>query len=160
MKRLVFLFVTLTVVLIFTSSRTTIASDSRIGTKGANFTVENEDGVVTLNQFRGKYVLLNVWSSADAMARIENIKFNKLSEQNDKLVQLALNFDRSKALFNEVVAADSIDVSSQYFCQIQDRPSFEQKWAAGEKSCTFLINGKGVIVAINPSEKEILEAIK
>ena len=73
---------------------------------------------------------------------------------------MGVNFDRSKALFREVVSLDSLAVSSQFFCEIQDRPSFEKRWGSIDKPCTFLINGKGVIVAVNPTIKEIETAIK
>jgi peroxiredoxin len=145
---------------VFTSSRTTISNDSRVGTKAANISIGNEENVVELEQFRGKFVVLNMWTSADAITRIENIELNKIARDNDKLVHMGVNFDRSKALFREVVSLDSLAVSSQYFCEIQDRPSFEKRWGDINKPCTFLINGNGVIVAVNPTLKEILTAIK
>ena len=151
---------TIVAVLIFTSSRTTISSDSRVGTSAANFTIGNDSVVVTLDQYKGKWVIVNVWSSADAMARIENIRLSKLAARHDGVEQLAVNFDRSKALFDEVVAADSISATHQFFCHHQDRTSFNNSWGTDGTACTFLINGKGVIVAVNPSEQEILAAIK
>ena len=116
MKHFYYLIVTLVLVAVFTSASSTINSDSRLGTTAPNFTIGNDEDVVSLNQFRGKYVLLSIWSSADALSRLENMKFNKLAQNNDKLVQLSVNFDRSRALFGEIVAADSLDTSSQYFC--------------------------------------------
>ena len=160
MKKLVFLMVTCVLVLISTSASSTVSSDSRIGTRAANFTIGNDDNVVTLNQFRGKMVLLTFWSSADAVARLDNMRYNRLTRQNDKLVQLAVNFDRSRALFEEVVYADSLDTSSQFFCELQDRKPFEQKWGTSEQFNTYLIDSRGVVIAVNPSDKELLKAIK
>lgn len=148
------------VVMIFTSAQSTLTSDSRVGKKASNFTVGNDSLVVTLDQFKGKFVVLNVWSSADAVSRIENIELSKLVAGKENLVQMSINFDRSKPLFREVVAADSIDASSQFFCERQDRAKFERTWGAGEKPCTFLINGDGVIVAVNPTRSDILGAVK
>lgn len=160
MKKLVFLMVTCVLVLISTSASSNVSSDSRIGTRAANFTIGNDDNVVTLNQFRGKMVLLTFWSSADAVARLDNMRYNRLTRQNDKLVQLAVNFDRSRALFEEVVYADSLDTSSQFFCELQDRKPFEQKWGTSEQFNTYLIDSRGVVIAVNPSDKELLKAIK
>ncbi len=160
MKKFVCLFVTLCVVLVFTSSRTTVSNDSRVGTRAANLSIGNETNVVELSQFSGKYVVLNMWTSADAITRIENIELNKIARNNDKVVHMGVNFDRSKALFKEVMSLDSLEVSSQYFCELQDRPEFEKKWGSIDKPCTFLINGKGVIVAVNPTLNEIRAAIK
>ena len=152
--------ITLCVVLVFTSSRTTISNDSRVGTKASNFSIGNEENVVELEQYRGKFVVLNMWTSADAVTRLENIELNKIARNNPQIVHMGVNFDRSKALFREVVSLDSLAVSSQFFCEIQDRPSFEKRWGSIDKPCTFLINGKGVIVAVNPTIEEIETAIK
>lgn len=160
MKKFVCLLITLCAVLVFTSSRTTVASDSRVGTRAADFSIANENNVVELSQFRGKFVVLNMWTSADAITRIENIELNRIARGNDKIVHMAVNFDCSKALFKEVMSLDSLDVASQYFCELQDRPAFEKKWGSIDKPCTFLINGKGVIVAVNPTMAEIAKAIK
>ena len=160
MKKFVCLLITLCVVLVFTSSRTTISNDSRVGTKASNFSIGNEENVVELEQYRGKFVVLNMWTSADAVTRFENIELNKIARNNPQIVHMGVNFDRSKALFREVVSLDSLAVSSQFFCEIQDRPSFEKRWGSIDKPCTFLINGKGVIVAVNPTIKEIETAIK
>ncbi len=160
MKKFVCLLITLCVVLVFTSSRTTISNDSRVGTKASNFSIGNEENVVELEQYRGKFVVLNMWTSADAVTRLENIELNKIARNNPQIVHMGVNFDRSKALFREVVSLDSLAVSSQFFCEIQDRPSFEKRWGSIDKPCTFLINGKGVIVAVNPTIKEIETAIK
>jgi peroxiredoxin len=160
MKKFVCLLITLCVVLVFTSSRTTISNDSRVGTKASNFSIGNEENVVELEQYRGKFVVLNMWTSADAVTRLENIELNKIARNNPQIVHMGVNFDRSKALFREVVSLDSLAVSSQFFCEIQDRPSFEKRWGSIDKPCTFLINGKGVIVAVNPTIEEIETAIK
>lgn len=160
MKHFCYLIVTLVLVALFTSESSTINSDSRLGTTAPNFTIGNEEDVVSLKQFRGKYVLLSIWSSADANSRLANMKFNKMAQSNDKLVQLSVNFDRSRALFGEIVAADSLDTSSQYFCETQDRNAFKQKWGIADNYCTFLINTKGVVIAVNPSEKELAKALK
>lgn len=161
MKKFIFLLTTLVAfVLMFTSASGTVASDSRIGSKAANFTIGNDSSVVTLSQFRGKCVLLSFWSSADAVARLENMRYSKLAQSNDKLEMLAVNFDRSRALYNEVVLADSLDTSSQFYCEQQDRKQFDQRWGTAEQFNTYLIDPRGVVVAVNPSEKELKAAIK
>jgi len=160
MKKFLYLSLTLILVIIFTSGKGTFTSDSRVGKRAVNFTVGNDSVVVTLDQFKGKFVVMNVWSSADAVSRIENIELSKLAEGKENLVHMAINFDRSKPLFKEVIAADSINPSSQFYCERQDRARFESNWEAGEKACTFLINRDGLIIAVNPTTEDILGAIK
>jgi peroxiredoxin len=161
MKKFIFLTVTvLALVLIFTSASGNVATDSRIGTRAASFTIGNDSSVLTLNQLRGKWVLLTLWSSADAVARLDNMRYSRIARNNDKLVQVAVNFDRSRALFDEVVSADSLDLSSQYYCERQDRKQFDQKWGTAEQFNTYLIDSRGVVVAVNPGDKELQAAIK
>ena len=160
MKKIIYLVVTIVLVLAFTSARSTVTTDSRIGTKAPNFTIGNDSNVVTLNKFAGKYVLLTVWSSASAQSRLDNMRYNRLARATAGLEQLSVNFDRSRALFAEVVAADSLDASTQYYCEAQDRKTFEEKWGSHDQYNTFLINTRGVVVAINPGEKELAAAIK
>lgn len=151
---------TLVLVLIFTSASGTIASDSRIGSKAASFTIGNDSSVVTLGNFSGKCVLLSFWSSADAVSRLDNMRYSKLAQGNDKLELVSVNFDRSRALFNEVVLADSLDTSCQYYCERQDRKQFDQRWGTAEQFNTYLIDTRGVVVAVNPSESELKAAVK
>ena len=160
MKNFVLIITTLVLVLIFSSASGNVSSDSRIGTRAENFTIGNDDKVVTLNQFRGKYVLLSFWSSADAVARLDNMRYSRLASANDKLVLVALNFDRSRALFDEVVYSDSLDLSSQYYCDMQDRKPFEQKWGTAQQYNTYLLDTRGVVIAVNPSDTELLKALK
>lgn len=161
MKKVYYLIATLVLVIIFASASSNISSDSRIGNAAPNFTIGNNDEVVTLNQFRGKYVLLNIWSSADAESRLENMRLNKMVAGSDKVVQMAVNFDRSRALFSEVITADSLDISGQFYCEVQDRAQFHKKWGTDDQSyCTFLINDKGVVVAVNPSIKELAKVVR
>lgn len=160
MKKFVFMIITLFAIVVFASASGNIASDSRVGSRAANFTIGNDDNVVTLNQFRGKYVVLSMWSSADAMTRLDNIKHDRMARDNDNMVHLSVNFDRSRALFNEVVSADSLDLSSQFFCEMQDRKQFEQKWGIREQYDTFLISPQGKIVAVNPSDNDLAKVIK
>lgn len=160
MKKSIFLMTTLALVLMFTSASGNVASDSRLGSKAANFTIGNDSSVVTLSQFRGTCVLLSFWSSADAVARLDNMRYSKLAQSNDKLELLAVNFDRSRALFDEVVLSDSLDTSSQYYCELQDRKQFDQRWGTAEQFNTYLIDSRGVVVAVNPSENELKAVLK
>jgi len=160
MKKFVFVIVTLLLMVIFTSASGSVSSDSRVGNRAANFTIANGDNAVSLNQFRGKYVLLTFWSSADAVARLDNMKFGRFAALNDKVVQLSVNFDRSRALFDEVVEADNLDITAQFYCEKQDRKQFEQKWGTLTQFNTYLIDARGMVLAVNPSEKDLLQAIK
>lgn len=154
MKKLLFILATLAVVVMFTSASNNVKG-GLVGSAASDFTISNDDGKVSLSQYRGKYVLLTLWSSADALSRLDNIRCDRYVAEVDGVVQLSVNFDRSKALFNELVATDGLDSSTQYFCESQDRSVFEQKWGTGHQYNTYLISPSGTVVAVNPTNREI-----
>lgn len=160
MKKLFFIMVTLVAVLIFTSASTKTNGGSLEGTTATNFTIGNDDGVVNLTQFRGQYVLLSLWSSADIVSRLDNIRCDRYAAQSSAIKLMSVNFDRSRALFDQLVANDSLNASSQYFCDKQDRSVFEQHWGTTQQLNTYLINPKGVVVAVNPSNQELAAMVK
>ena len=100
---------TLAVVMLFTSASSNNERSGIVGTSAADFTVGNYNGVVSLSQFRGKYVLLSLWSSTDVVSRLDNIRCDRFAAASQSVELLSVNFDRSKALFNELVAADGLD---------------------------------------------------
>ncbi|MBR6490157.1 MAG: hypothetical protein IKT03_06445 [Muribaculaceae bacterium] len=160
MKKLVFMMMTVMVAVMFTSAGSNSGKSGILGTSAGDFTIGNDDGVINLKQLRGKYVLLSLWSSADVISRLENIKYDRLASKSADVVQLSVNFDRSRLLFDELVAADSLKASSQYFCEIQDRSVFEEKWGARQQYNTYLISPSGTVLAVNPSNDDLSRLVK
>ncbi len=151
---------TLVVVMLFTSASSNNGKGGIVGTSAGDFTVSNADGVVSLSQFRGNYVLLTLWSSADVVSRLDNINYDRYASKLANVVPLSVNFDRSSTLFTELVAADSLATSSQYYCERQDRSAFEQKWGVKQQYNTYLINPSGTVIAVNPTNQEITRLVK
>ena len=146
---------TLAVVMLFTSASSNNERSGIVGTSAADFTVGNYNGVVSLSQFRGKYVLLSLWSSTDVVSRLDNIRCDRFAAASQSVELLSVNFDRSKALFNELVAADGLDATTQYYCERRDRATFEKKWGTGQQYNSYLIGPSGAVVAVNPTNQEI-----
>ena len=151
---------TLAVVVLFTSASSNNGKGGIVGASAGDFTISNADGVVSLNQFRGKYVLLSLWSSTDVISRLENIRCDRYASKSANVVPLSVNFDRSRALFTELVAADSLDASSQYYCERQDRSTFEKKWGTGQQYNSYLISPAGMVITVNPTSQEISRLVK
>ena len=151
---------TLAVVMLFTSASSNNGKGGIVGKSAGDFTISNADGVMSLSQLRGKYVLLTLWSSADVVSRLDNIRCDRYATTSGKVVPMSVNFDRSKLLFDELVAADSLNTSTQYYCERQDRSIFEQKWGANQQYNSYLINPSGTVIAVNPSNQEINRLVK
>ncbi len=151
---------TLAVVMLFTSASGNNGKDGIVGSSAGDFTISNADGVMSLKQLRGKYVLLTLWSSTDVISRLDNIRCDRYAEKSADVVQLSVNFDRSRLLFNELVAADSLASSAQYYCERQDRSIFEQKWGVGQQYNTYLISPSGTVLAVNPTNQDLNRLVK
>ena len=160
MKKVFFILATLVVVVLFTSASSNKGKGGIVGTSAGDFTISNAAGVVSLSQFRGQYVLLTLWSSADVVSRLDNIKYDRYASKSANVVPLSVNFDRSSTLFTELVTADSLETSSQYYCERQDRSVFEQKWGQKQQYNTYLINPSGTVIAVNPTDQDIDRLVK
>ena len=53
------------------------------------------DSAISLDDMRGKYVLLTFWSSGDAKSRLSNIMYSSLASRNTGLEHIGGNFDTS-----------------------------------------------------------------
>ena len=146
---------TMAVVLLLPSASSNDEKSGIVGTAAGDFTVGNDEGMMSLGKLRGKYVLLTLWSSADVVSRLDNISNDRLATETPGVVLLSVNFDRSKALFDELVAADSLNASTQYYCERQDRSVFEKKWGTAQQYNSYLIGPSGKVVAVNPTAQEI-----
>ncbi len=140
---------------LFTSASSNNEKGGVVGASAGDFTVANASGVVSLSQLRGNYVLLTLWSSTDVVSRLENIRCDRNASHSAKLKPLSVNFDRSRALFDELVAADSLNAAAQYYCERQDRSIFSDKWGVSQQYNTYLIGPTGKVVAQNPTSQEI-----
>ena len=92
-KKFLLLFLALTVASVFATSAFALGSGSQV----ENFTLKDLSGKsVSLNQFKGKVVVLNFWTSWCPPCRNEMPEFNEMSKEFKKsgdAVLLAVNTD-------------------------------------------------------------------
>lgn len=148
------------VVLLLTVSANTGRSFSAVeGTRAADFKVTDTDAdsTVSLSDLKGRYVLLNFWSSDDAASRIAAQQYNRLlaNVPEEQICQLAVNFDRSERLFREIVRIDNLKATSQFFVEAQTASDLIDRYDMSHGLQSFLIDPQGTIVAINPSAQTI-----
>ncbi|MGN0214593.1 MAG: TlpA family protein disulfide reductase [Muribaculaceae bacterium] len=156
MKKALLAIVTFAILLISTSANSTKTTDSRIGYLAPVFSVSNSDTTLSLQQMQGKYVLLTFWSSDDAESRISNIRYNRMAGKNSKVQHLAVNFDRSAKVFNEVALIDNLDYGTQFHIDSNNQSTIKKEYRIKSKGLrTLLINPEGEIVSENPSDAEL-----
>jgi thiol-disulfide isomerase/thioredoxin len=97
----------------------------QVGTPAPNFTIQDGNETVSLNQYRGKVVVLNFWASWCTYCAAEWPSLEQLQQKFPDVVVLAVAFDSDPAdytqyvsdyhLHNMTVALDRTDKSNLAF---------------------------------------------
>lgn len=145
-------------ILVFlTSLKGTEIEYASVGNKAPLFKVENEFGSSELQGMKGKYVIVNFWSSNDAKSRIENAMLDKsiANLQSEKLSLVSINLDEDKTLYSQIVKTDKLESRRQYSALDATVGNLFADYHLENGNNVFLINPDGMIEAINPSVSQL-----
>ncbi len=155
--------IALFVVLLFTVSANTERAYTAVeGINAPDFKVIGIDGSEkSLSGYRGRYVLVNFWSSTDAESRISAGRYARYAGNaaEERFVLLAVNFDRSERLFREIVRRDGLMAESQSIVKADEASSLIEEYAMAKGLQSFLIDPHGRIAAVNPSITKIASIV-
>ena len=155
MNKTFFAIVTLAILLL-TSARYTTPSDARMGYQAPSITLNNNDTSVSLQDLRGKYVLITFWSSAMPETRLANKAFAAATDGRDDIVYLAVNVDRSEGLFRQLIAMDGISGESQFHINPDEQQQILRNWRQQPENLgSFVVNPQGKIVKESPNPGDI-----
>lgn len=70
-------------------------------------------------------------------------------------IHVSVNLDRSANVFNSVVALDNLDRSTHYTTSIEAQETVIKGWRLDEGFHSFLLDGEGKIIAVDPDEKTL-----
>ena len=155
MKKQLLLIVIAAFIFIFTSARYETPADSRIGYTAPGFSVEKDGNKVELQKLRGAYVLVSFWSSTDAESRIATIAYDRLARNHAEMEFVAVNYDPSAAVYNEIVKNDALAAESQFRDAEGSASGIFKAYNLENGYCAMLISPEGKIVAVNPSAETI-----
>jgi hypothetical protein len=149
-------FLTLAIVgllVLFTSAYYSAPADSRIGYKAPALVLDNNNGLSPLQQHRGGNVLLTFWASTDVESRLSNKHYDRLSRTHGaRYTHVAVNLDRSSAVFKSIVEIDDLDRSAQFGTAVEAQDAIIKSWRLEDGYHTFLLDAQGQILAIDPDE--------
>ena len=119
----------------------------------------SDNGGVTLDDLRGKYVLLNFWKSTDAPSRRSTNDYTAwLRRHPSKNIEyISVNLDDSRQMFREIARIDSLIPSTQYYVGGDTAKVLATNYGLDKGLGTMLINPEGKIFAHNPSWDELNE---
>ncbi len=141
---------------LFTSAYYSAPADSRIGYKAPALVLDINNGLSPLQQHRGENILLTFWSSADAVSRLENMRYDRLSRQDGvAYTHVSVNLDRSECVFNSIMELDELDRSAQFRTSVEEQEDIIKSWRLQDGYHSFLIDTQGKIVAIDPDKQDL-----
>lgn len=140
-----------------TSAYYSAPADSRIGFRAPSLVLgDDSNGLSPLQQHHGENILLSFWTSADAQSRLDDVRYDRLSRQlNNHYIHVSINLDRSVGVFNSVVTIDNLDRSTHYTVSPEVRDAVIKGWRLDGGFHSFLLDGEGKIIAVDPDEKTL-----
>lgn len=160
MKKKVFsVFLVFVAFLIFSSSYYSTPADNRIGYKAPRIDLNRGDTKISLQDFRGKYILVQFWASTDAKSRMSNIAYDRYAKVNDGIEFISLNYDPIGPVYNEIVKIDDLDTKFQYRDPEASNSKIFKTYKLDRGFHSLLVDRDGVIVAVNPSIEQISKLI-
>jgi len=83
-----------------------------IGDKAADFTVQDSDGKVTLDQFRGKVVVLNFWATwcPPCLEELPSLIQMQQRTRNEGVVVLAISIDEDSDAYHRFLKEHDVDL--------------------------------------------------
>lgn len=146
------------VLILLASSFTGKVVDATAGYVAPSFELEDNDTVVKIGGVNEKYVLLTFWASNDAGSRIACREYYSLAQNKEyaeRLSHIAVNFDRTKRLFEEIVRRDGLCAKTQFYVQGDKAERLKNIYRLDEGFVSLLLDKQGKVIAKNPDTKTL-----
>ena len=150
---------TIIFIILLIVNTTIVNAQLKLGDNIPNITLKNQNNAaVSINHFKEKFVLIDFWASWCAPFRLGNKKLVKLysSTNSSKIEIIGISLDTDKTPWVKAIEKDKLE-----FTQLIDPTGFDANTAVQfgveELPSKFLFNEKGILIAINPTEEEIIK---
>lgn len=159
MKKTLLAIVIFVAFFIFTSARYEAPADSRVGHSAPGFVVGEKNATIELQNLRGRYVLVSFWSSTDAGSRIANLQYDRVAKSYKNLEYVAVNYDPSRSVYEEIVKIDSLNTDRQFYDNDGKKSKTYKAYRLDEGFQSVLIAPDGKILAVNPEPEKIYKYV-
>lgn len=121
------------------------------------FNIQDDSGTeFDLQQMRGQKVLVSFWAAYDANSHKNNVLlYNTLIENGYPIEMVSICFDKNKSVFEKTLEMDGIDRRTQYQDVLGTHSKLYQEYGFDNGFKNYLIDEKGVIVAVNVTPNEL-----
>lgn len=112
---------------------------------------------LSLNDLKGKYVLLSFWASYDAQSRLHNTMLSNAVQSVDapNVKMVSVSFDKYQSVFMETVRKDQI-VDPLCFVETKgEKSNLYKKYNLNRGFSNYLLDENGIIIAKDISAAEL-----
>ena len=105
----------------------------------------------------GHYTLVNFWAVYDAASRVRNVQlWNQMSAlDSTKITLYSISLDERTSVYTETLKTDKLEATNQLHDRQGTKSPLFKKYGLQRGFRNFLIDDKGVIVAVNVTPEQL-----
>ena len=140
------------ILLFLSSAAHTERAQATPGGEAPALEIRNAEGAISLASQRGRYVIVNFWSSDDPESRIANALYDReFSKSEASAVNcISVCTDEDRNMFESIVKADALQAAHQYFHEDSRLGTLIADYSRAGINAAYLIGPEGQVVAVNP----------
>ncbi len=143
------------VVVINLSAHTDRAFEAAEGFSAPQFQLTHygDSTAISLADMKGRFTLVNFWSSEEPQSRIAANEYNSFAKTANpqQFSLIGVNLDATAALFRETVKRDRLNEATQYRVAGPEAGRLADAYNLRHGLRSFLVDPAGKIIAVNPS---------
>lgn len=137
------------ILLFLTSAAGNQRAGAAVGDEVPYLEVKNDVKRISLSAERGKYVVLNFWSTKDAQSRIDNALFDRAlaSGSHRDVAFISVCMDEDTDLWRQILKIDGLNVDCQFEVNDSRLPGIAEDFSVQSACRSYVISPEGKIIA-------------
>jgi hypothetical protein len=151
MKKYVFLLAAIIFFVTAGTEKSGLKESYRVGGLAPKVRLMGDNSDLSFVNNKSCYTLLHFWAAYDGNSRKQNVLlWNHLRMNNvPRMKMISVSMDERRSIFEETVKTDGLEATCQMFEQQGKYSMIYRKYGLKKGLGNFLIDDKGVIVAVN-----------